>query len=184
MAQRGEPRTDRRQRDKFRRRRPYLIDPIKDKAGADGDSSTSRWVVKDMNSGEEWGEIERDASSATDKYTIVHGMMAGNQSSSASMDYRTLWAASDAVWKAACPTRWWSWFLMSWMVQTSDWLSRMFGIGALVFAMLLAVSSASSLWDTKESLGQWLEDTSHRLSSEDGRPDLEEGAGNTEGSQQ
>ena len=147
---------ERRKQDRFRRRRPYLIESTPGKAGADGDSSAGRWLVRDMDSHEILGELTKDMSS--DRYRIVDGLQAGDMSSSAPTDYGNNWAAADAIWKMAYPVKWVAWLLMSRLVQATDWFVRLFKLAVFVFAAILAISSAPAVWDAKESAKRWLND--------------------------
>ena len=78
-------------------------------------------------------------------------------------DFESVWAAADAIWKAAFPWRSVIWRLMSWFVLLTDYLVVGFRRATLLFLILLVILSFPTICQARvqvsERVLEWLAPT-------------------------
>lgn len=141
---------EKRQRDQYRRRRPYLVVTQADKA-AFLDTSASSWQVLDMDSREVLGKIGMQVVKEKEQYSITEHLQAGDKMPT-ERTYSTMWLAADAVWKTAYSHKWWVWKCTRFAVLSADWVLRMFKIFTILFAVAIVVGSIPDIWKARKAI--------------------------------
>ena len=107
----------------FRRKRPFHIEKSSD------EKDTLGWDVVDLATGEQLGRVVSLASDGHGSFFVARDWLIGKYDGLGDKDFESVWAAADAIWKAAFPWRSAIWRLMSWFVLLTDYSGRGFQTG-------------------------------------------------------